>query len=132
MFILQSERQIWWPVTINVPADDGYIDPVTIKVKFVARSVDEMPALMDRAAKIDTSEGGAATASAMADLIGEIIRDWDGIGAPDPDKPDAPVQKLAFTKDNLRRFIVHPGVFMAVMQAYREFMMGLGKEREKN
>lgn len=73
----REPRTVWWPVTVNVPRDDG-VDQVIIRVKL------KLPKRSD--VRLDTLTPEKAA---------EYILDWDGIIDQSTKEP------LPFTRENL-------------------------------
>lgn len=74
-FQLQEKRTVWWPVTINVPIDNGLTEPQEVTAQFEILDQDEY----------ETFAGGRS-----ADLLNRVVVDWkqedfqDAAGKPMP------------------------------------------------
>lgn len=125
MFKLVKERQVWWPVTVAIPADDGNVDEQTFSLKFRVRDVDGNRELLASAPAMASGDAEEKPLSeTYADFVGQLATDWK-----DVEDEHAP---LAFNHSNLVDVMNVPGAFMAVLEAYRSCSLGEKATRAGN
>jgi hypothetical protein len=92
MFKFARNREVLWPVTVNVPADGGP-EKVEIRIRYRLLTRSELTGMSERIKA--AAEGGEADVVHVLDgLLTERITGWDGIS-------DEAGEALAFTPDNL-------------------------------
>jgi hypothetical protein len=92
MFKFARNREVLWPVTVNVPADGGP-EKVEIQIRYRLLTRSELSGLSERIKA--AAEGGEGEVLAALDgLLAERITGWDGIS-------DEAGEVLPFSADNL-------------------------------
>lgn len=107
MFRFAKNREVMWPVTINVPADGGGVIEVKISVRYKLLTRAEMREAVGAAQKA----GGNATAEDMRKddaWLAERITGWEDV------VDDSTGDPLAFTPDNLAALLNEPYVAAAI------------------
>lgn len=102
MFKLKKNRQVWWPVTINVPADGGRIIPCETQVQFnllEQHEFDEYAEQSDEAA------------------LEAIMANWKGFA-------DEQGEPLPFNRETLLAVLAHQYVRIAIFTAYNQACIG--------
>lgn len=97
-FRLNGERVVWWPVTINVPIDDGKVDPQKARLRLKL---------------VDTDQFGGGKSA----LIRDHVLDWDGF-------EDESGSALPFNTENLERVLNKPYASEAIGLALFEASRG--------
>lgn len=124
MFKLVKERTAWWPVTWQVPTEDGgETEEARIELQFRLIGLDDLQPIMKEAEAVDLRE--QAPSARLAEVLARIVADWRGVG--DESGVQAP-----FTTDTFRHLLNMPGSFAAIMSAYRDCLAGVVKAREGN
>jgi len=79
MFRLAKQREVLWPVTVQVPADGGP-QPVEIQIRYRLLRRSE---LADMHARIVASAEANTLLADLDAVLGERITGWEGIGDED-------------------------------------------------
>lgn len=122
MLKLVSERQVWWPVTLSLPADQGEREEVLIELRFRILGVDATTAFL---ASADNTASEGEVSRGMAEMVQRFVVDWRGVG-------DEKGKALPFSVDALAQLMDVPGAFMATLKAYRECFGDLEGTRSGN
>lgn len=128
MFKFAKKRQVLWPVTIQVPRDDGSgeADDIDIKVRFelLSKSVLDKLTLEDMTA-VNSDDMNALLAAVTDDkiaerraLVEEHVKDWEGIVDADSGAP------VPYSADNLAALLEVPTVYAAFHRGLRDASMG--------
>lgn len=130
MFKVVSERKVWWPVKVAVPADGGNVDDQEFQLLFRVRDVDGNRELLASAPAIGPGDTGAKPLSeSYAEFVEQIATDWKDVESEERSGPDG---ALAFNRSNLVQVMKVPGAFMAVLEAYRSCSLGEKATRAGN
>lgn len=134
MFVIEETRSAWWPVRIPVPCDNGIIEHVEIEMLFEALDMPDLTKLTRDADSIEREEISESDqfAEQLAAVVSRFTRDWKGVGTRGGAKGDVGPVPIDFNPANLRRLVNKPGVFAAIMTAYRRMLAGVPEERAKN
>lgn len=105
-FVLNEEKKVWWPITVDEPANKGK----TTRRKFELEFIIENPE--------DWGEPGTADEEKMGDVLSRVVTGWKNVTYEDG-------TEVEFSTDNLMRLIKPVYVFSAVWQAYtQEVILG--------
>lgn len=109
MFKLAREREVLWPVTVNVPQDGGTVKKVDVRLRY------KLACRSDEGFKL-----GADQADALAERITgwEAVANEDGTAAP-------------FTNENLRAALDIPYFFQAALEGFVQASTGAEKKTSK-
>jgi hypothetical protein len=137
MFKFAMERQVLWPVTINVPIDGGETQEMEIRVRYRLLTQDEMTARAHedlaaaRAASTDQSpiEGLLAAIEPEGlkkrlDQLKACITGWEGIA-------DAEGNPLPFTATNLEAVLNVPYLRTPIASGLMEASRGAPAKNSK-
>jgi hypothetical protein len=97
MLRINEAREVWWPVVVQVPTDEGFVEE-EVRVRFQLATTTEM-------------------AERNVDLLPRKVKGWDGIG-------DADGNALPYSDENLKRLIENPHVLRAFTFALAECSAG--------
>jgi len=103
MFKLTLNKEILWPVTINLPIDGGKTETVSCEAKFKILPQDEFNKLANKG---------------DAQILKVACIGWDGV-ADESDKP------LEFTPENVTSLLQIPYVRQGFLQAYLDASSGI-------
>ena len=99
MFRFARQREVLWPVTVNVPADGGP-EKIEIQVRYRLLTRSELAGLSDRI-KAAAEAGEGEVLSTLDALLAERITGWSGIAGEDG-------EALPYTADNLAALLDVP------------------------
>jgi hypothetical protein len=102
MFKLQKTNAVWWPVTINVPADGGTVTEHKIQVKFELIPQDEFDSLAQQG---------------DINLLQRFVKDWQDIS----NENDEP---LPFNDENSALLFKVPYLRSAFIYGYMNAVSG--------
>lgn len=126
MFKMVEHRKVWWPVTWDCPVDGGKTQKAQIKMRFILMNTDNAAQLIRQAEALDEEDASALHPSdRKAQLLAQMIDDWEGVGNEEGEKVD-------FDVDALARFFRLPGTFLPVVESYVRCMNGEPEARRKN
>ena len=111
MFKLNQSTSYFWPVTVNLPAENGNFDKQTFDGEF-KRLGDTR--LKEIRAKVEAAE------ITDAEFVREVMTGWKGV----TDDGEA----VPFSAGNLERMLEIPGVAGAVIMAVVESLSGLKRK----
>ena len=127
MFKFAKKRQVLWPVTAQVPADDGSgaVRDVTFRVRYLLMTREELATVarqsldLMRAGDID-SQIEAMSEERVRESVALMQRHvvgWDGISGEDD-------QPLPFTADNLNALLAVPYLHRAIASGLSDASVG--------
>lgn len=116
MFVLQQEREFWWPVKVEVPIDNKHeTKQFRVKLKLMTRT---------RFARLFEELGALNDEEALVEKLRELVLDWanlvDPAGIPVP-----------FTTENFVALLEIPYVTPALVQAIRTAFSPPAKEQRR-
>ncbi len=128
MFVIVDERKIWWPVSVPVPQDNGKVVTEKFRMQFRLRDVDGIQALVSEGyavARVDDDGDEKKQSEIAAEFVEKLACDWKDVEMPDK-------TALAFIPENVRTVMRMPGVFDAILEAYRACARGEKATRAGN
>lgn len=116
MFVIEREREFWWPVRLQVPVDDKHVEKqFRVKLKLMSRP--RFAAWLD-------AVGEANEEGAFADRLMEVATGWDQLQGEDGKPPE-------FNRENLVALLEIPYVPAAVVAAIRDAFTPPAAERRR-
>lgn len=127
MFKVVSERKVWWPVKVAVPADGGNVEDQEFQLLFRVRDIDGNRELLASAPAIGSGNAVEKPLSeSYAEFVEQLATDWKDV------ESDQGSGTLTFNRSNLIQVMKVPGAFMAVLEAYRSCSLGEKATRSGN
>lgn len=102
MFVMQKENVVWWPATINVPADNGKTIPHEVSFQLKIIPTDKFRNLM---------------VQGDVKLLSEVVLGWRDVMQPD----NTP---LPFNDENKTAFFNVSFIAQAIVDSYNEAASG--------